>query len=62
MAPPDDAGVAICLVVMFFTLQYPKGGISLNWWGNTVWQNTADAMGIPLLVSETGTFGPTSWS
>ncbi|KAJ7506577.1 OPT oligopeptide transporter protein-domain-containing protein [Mycena galericulata] len=57
-----DAGVAICLVVMFFAVQYPKGGITLNWWGNTVWQNTADALGTPLLVSETGTFGPTTWS
>jgi len=57
-----DAGVALCLVIMFFAVQYPHGGTSLNWWGNTVWQNTADAMGLPLRVSETGTFGPTSWS
>ncbi|KAJ7771028.1 OPT oligopeptide transporter protein-domain-containing protein [Mycena maculata] len=57
-----DAGVAICLVVMFFAVQYPHGGIEVNWWGNTVWQNTADSMGTPLLISETGTFGPTSWS
>ncbi|KAJ7628086.1 OPT oligopeptide transporter [Mycena rosella] len=57
-----DAGVALCLVVIFFTVQYPKGGIELNWWGNVVWQNTNDAMGVPRLISETGTFGPTSWS
>ncbi|KAJ7055027.1 OPT oligopeptide transporter [Mycena amicta] len=57
-----DAGVALCLVVMFFAVQYPKGGISLDWWGNNVWINTNDAMGVPLLVSETGTFGPTTWS
>jgi OPT family small oligopeptide transporter len=30
-----DAGVAIGLIVIFFCLQYPKGGIELNWWGNT---------------------------
>ncbi|KAJ6501623.1 OPT oligopeptide transporter [Mycena vitilis] len=58
-----DAGVAIALIVIFFALQYPKNGtIAVDWWGNTVWQNTNDAMGVPLLVSETGTFGPTSWS
>ncbi|KAJ6560262.1 OPT oligopeptide transporter [Mycena capillaripes] len=57
-----DAGVALCLIVLFFAVQYPKGGINLNWWGNTVWQNTNDAMGMPLLISETGTFGPTAWS
>ncbi|KAJ7462034.1 OPT oligopeptide transporter [Mycena latifolia] len=54
-----DAGVALCLIVMFFAVQYK--GVSLSWWGNEVWQNTNDAMGVPLLVSETGTFGPTSW-
>ncbi|KAF8213549.1 OPT oligopeptide transporter [Mycena galopus ATCC 62051] len=57
-----DAGLAISLIVIFFAVQYPRGGTVLNWWGNTVWQNTNDAMGVPLLVSETGTFGPSSWS
>ncbi|KAJ7129141.1 OPT oligopeptide transporter [Mycena epipterygia] len=55
-----DAGVALCLVVMFFAVQYRDA--PLNWWGNTIWQNNADSMGLPLLISETGTFGPTSWS
>nr|GAT46480.1 OPT oligopeptide transporter [Mycena chlorophos] len=57
-----DAGLALCLIVMFFGVQFPKNGFSLNWIGNTIWQNTNDAMGVPLLISETGTFGPTSWS
>jgi OPT family small oligopeptide transporter len=57
-----DAGVALCLIVMFFAVQYPKAVAAPDWWGNTVWQNTADAMGVPLLVSETGTFGPATWS
>ncbi|KAJ7784098.1 OPT oligopeptide transporter protein-domain-containing protein [Mycena metata] len=59
-----DAGVALSLIVMFFTVVYPKNGAfsTINWWGNTVWQNTNDAMGVPLLVSETGTFGPATWS
>lgn len=58
-----DAGVAISLVVIFFSVQYPKGGFNINWWGNTVWQNTADALGTPANVLKPGeTFGPSSWS
>jgi hypothetical protein len=31
-----DAGTAISIMVIFFTLIVPKkGGIELNWWGNT---------------------------
>lgn len=57
-----DSGVAISLVFIFFTLQLPKGGITLNWWGNTAWQNTADALGTPLRVLPSGKiFGPSTW-
>jgi hypothetical protein len=35
-----DAGVIIALVLIFFAVQFPKGGLTLNWWGNTVWLNT----------------------
>ncbi|KAM5532784.1 hypothetical protein V8D89_013581 [Ganoderma adspersum] len=56
-----DIGVSLGMVLVFFILQYPKGGFTLNWWGNTVWQNTADAMGLPRLVAN-GTFGPTTWA
>ena len=62
-----DASYAIGAVVIFFTLQYPQNGtIGLNtiqtWWGNTVYVNTADYLGVPNLVVETGqTFGPSSW-
>jgi OPT family oligopeptide transporter len=38
-----DCGTVISLLIIFFTLQFPKGGsIVLNWWGNTVFENTAD--------------------
>jgi OPT family small oligopeptide transporter len=30
-----DAGVAIAGIVIFLVLALPKGGIQLNWWGNT---------------------------
>ncbi|KAJ6596670.1 OPT oligopeptide transporter [Mycena sp. CBHHK59/15] len=58
-----DAGLALCLIIMFFAVQYRNGGpgVTLDWVGNTIWQNTADAMGTPLLVSDTGTFGPSTW-
>ncbi|KAJ6543915.1 OPT oligopeptide transporter [Mycena capillaripes] len=56
-----DAGAALASVVLFFVVVLPTNGFSLNWIGNTIWQNTADSMGLPLLISPTGTFGPTEW-
>ena len=62
-----DAGYAVGLIIIFFTLQYPKNGtIALNsiqsWWGNTVYVNTGDFVGVPNKVLADGeTFGPTSW-
>ncbi|KAH9949440.1 OPT oligopeptide transporter [Amylocystis lapponica] len=56
-----DSGVAIGLVLIFFCLQFPKGGVSVNWWGNTVWQNTYDSLGVPMKVTNTS-FGPSTWS
>jgi hypothetical protein len=60
-----DAGVAIALIVIFFAVQTPRGGINLKWWGNEVWQNATDAMWTPMNVLKPGvTFGPPpgSWS
>ncbi|KAJ7594866.1 OPT oligopeptide transporter protein-domain-containing protein [Mycena floridula] len=38
-----DSGTVLSLMVVFFTLQFPKNGtLSVNWWGNTVYQQTAD--------------------
>lgn len=37
-----DSGTVISLLFIFLTLGFPKGGVSLNWWGNTVYQNTTD--------------------
>ncbi|KAL4071946.1 OPT oligopeptide transporter [Scleroderma citrinum] len=60
-----DSGLACSIVLVFFCLQYPKNGaIGENnvqtWWGNTVFLNTADGRGTPLLAVN-GTFGPTKW-
>ncbi|TDL22398.1 glutathione transporter [Rickenella mellea] len=59
-----DAGAALASVVIFLVLQLPRGGtISLSWWGNTVWQNTADYNGAPFHTLQPGeTFGPKTWS
>ncbi|KAF8258596.1 OPT oligopeptide transporter [Lactarius quietus] len=62
-----DASYAIGVVFIFFALQYPdNGNIGLNsiqnWWGNTVFLNTADAKGTPIkTVADGQTFGPKSW-
>jgi len=54
-----DSGVAIGVILIFFCLQFPRGGVTLNWWGNTVWQNTADSNGVPFMtLAEGQTFGP----
>ncbi|PFH50769.1 hypothetical protein AMATHDRAFT_3624 [Amanita thiersii Skay4041] len=58
-----DAGVALGAILVFFCLLYPRGGIELNWWGNTVWMNTADAMGATLyVINPEEPIGPKSWS
>ncbi|EIW80549.1 oligopeptide transporter [Coniophora puteana RWD-64-598 SS2] len=37
-----DSGTVLSVIVIFFTLALPNGGVSLNWWGNTVFSQTAD--------------------
>ncbi|KAI0275630.1 small oligopeptide transporter [Russula aff. rugulosa BPL654] len=62
-----DAGYTFGLLIIFFTLQYPKNGtIGLDsiqkWWGNTVYVKTADYKGVPFKsLPEGGKFGPSSW-
>ncbi|KAI9568837.1 OPT oligopeptide transporter protein-domain-containing protein [Boletus coccyginus] len=43
-----DCGTVLSTIVIFATLQFPAGGVSLNWWGNTVFENTADYNRVPL--------------
>ncbi|KAG6868859.1 hypothetical protein C0993_008988 [Termitomyces sp. T159_Od127] len=62
-----DAGVAVSAVLIFFCLQFPRNGtIGLNniqtWWGNSVYANTADALGTPMKAIPDGDFfGPRTW-
>nr|GAT56178.1 predicted protein [Mycena chlorophos] len=44
-----DSGTVLSLMLIFFTLQFPKNGaISVNWWGNEVFKKTADYHRTPL--------------
>jgi hypothetical protein len=62
-----DGGYAVSVLIVFFTLQYPKNGaIGLDsiqkWWGNTVYTKTADYRGVPFKSLPEGVkFGPSSW-
>jgi len=62
-----DSGVAVATVVIFFCLEFPaRGTIGAHtvsqWWGNTVFLNTADGRGESLLTPPPGGFGPNHWS
>ena len=58
-----DGGTIIGLIVIFFSVQFPKGGFNMHWWGNTVWRNTADAKMVPWKSLAPGQrFGPSKWS
>lgn len=58
-----DAGTILSAILIFFVLALPKGGINFVWWGNTVWQNTFDAMGMPALTTPPGEiFGLKTWA
>ena len=35
-----STGTVFCYIFIFFTLQFPKGGVVLKWWGNEVWMNS----------------------
>ncbi|PCH33359.1 OPT oligopeptide transporter [Wolfiporia cocos MD-104 SS10] len=49
-----DSGTIISLLFIFFVLEFPKGGFFLNWWGNTVWQKTADYNHVPFKTPPLG--------
>ncbi|CAK5269213.1 unnamed protein product [Mycena citricolor] len=62
-----DSGVAVSAVLIFFILQYPRNGTIgqstiQQWWGNTVWLNTADGEKTPMISLAPGErFGPSHW-
>ncbi|EKM60787.1 uncharacterized protein PHACADRAFT_246918 [Phanerochaete carnosa HHB-10118-sp] len=64
LAAALDAGLAFGSLLVFVCFFVPKGGnLTFDWWGNTVWQNTNDAMGAPFKMPPVNqTFGPTTWA
>ncbi|EMD32415.1 hypothetical protein CERSUDRAFT_68734 [Gelatoporia subvermispora B] len=57
-----DAGTAVSTILIYFILQYPRNGqigstTIEQWWGNTVFKNTADWNSLPLKSIVNGTFG-----
>ncbi|KAH9896261.1 OPT family small oligopeptide transporter [Xylariomycetidae sp. FL2044] len=59
LAAALDTGLAISGIVIFFAITYGPGITFPDWWGNTVWQNTADGLGTPWLqMPDVGYFGP----
>lgn len=48
-----DSGAVIGVIVIFFTLQFPKSR-DLMWWGNLVFQDTADHRRTPLKTIPSG--------
>ncbi|KAJ8517514.1 hypothetical protein ONZ45_g5328 [Pleurotus djamor] len=53
-----DSGTVIALILIFFTLQFPKGGtLSVDWWGNNVFLDTADFRREALLPIPEGGIG-----
>ncbi|KAH6718357.1 OPT oligopeptide transporter protein-domain-containing protein [Leptodontidium sp. MPI-SDFR-AT-0119] len=58
LAAALDTGLALSALVIFFCITYP-GGVFPDWWGNTVYMNTADGNGLPWLqLPKSGRFGP----
>ncbi|KZV66463.1 OPT superfamily oligopeptide transporter [Peniophora sp. CONT] len=47
-----DIGTVAALVIIFFTLQFPKGGFEVDWWGNRVFTQTADYNAMPLIKTD----------
>ncbi|KAI1490250.1 small oligopeptide transporter [Biscogniauxia mediterranea] len=65
LAAALDTGLAISGIVIFFAISYGPNIQFPDWWGNTVWQNTADNNGVPWLpMPDVGYFGPANgtWS
>ncbi|XDG10259.1 hypothetical protein ABKA04_009874 [Annulohypoxylon sp. FPYF3050] len=59
LAAALDTGLAVSGIVIFFAVTYGPNVQFPDWWGNTVWQNTADGQGLPWLpMPDVGYFGP----
>lgn len=56
-----DVGLALAGIIIFFALSYP--GVNISWWGNNVYNDTADGNLTPYLaMPDKGFFGPDTWN
>ncbi|ORY23682.1 OPT oligopeptide transporter protein-domain-containing protein [Naematelia encephala] len=55
-----STGIAIAAIIMFFALEMPKGGFSIDWWGNNVVALGCEGEGgcARLPMPDAGYFGP----
>ncbi|OAA55787.1 small oligopeptide transporter [Niveomyces insectorum RCEF 264] len=59
LAAALDTGLALSGIVIFFAVTYGPNVQFPDWWGNTVWQNTADGLGTAWMkMPDVGYFGP----
>ncbi|KAI0479532.1 OPT family small oligopeptide transporter [Xylariaceae sp. FL0804] len=59
LAAALDTGLALSGIVIFFAVTYGPNVQFPDWWGNTVWADTADGLGLPWLqMPSIGYFGP----
>jgi hypothetical protein len=51
-----DSGTILSILFIFVTLQLPRdkhgNPLEVKWWGNTVFKNTADYIGLPFLKTD----------
>ena len=61
LAASFPSAIAIIAVIIFFGLEIPKGGLSIDWWGNNVVDLGCEGEGGCPLIAELpaqGYFGP----
>jgi hypothetical protein len=59
IAAAFPAGIAVAALVIFFALELPVGGLSIDWWGNSVsYEGCEGSACTRFPIPESGYFGP----
>ena len=59
IAAAFPCGIAVAALIIFFALEIPKGGLSIDWWGNTVsYEGCEGSACTRLPIPQQGYFGP----
>ena len=60
IAASFPAGIAVAALVIFFALELPAGGLSIDWWGNNVsYEGCEGSACTRFPIPDQGYFGPT---